>query len=307
MSEIRRARELAKGTDAAGRLSASEVRLLVKAEQPRAARALADSLLSVSSSTPTPDDAEQLSGLAALTGRLHLAADLQRRAAANYRFMTSDWTELHLASPLIEAALKLLAYSSFGTPVDSIAALERRVERLIPSYVEPDKRPLVRQVLLDPPAVLAFPERGRRPAHRPGVSDRYLLTMQWELATGDTTRLRQEFEQLRRVRAGMRPGDVAFDASYHEARLLLALRDTAAATRLLELSLDALPTLRTDVLEELPQVATLVRGMALRAELAAQAGDSTQARRWARDVLVLWAAADPELQPTVHRMRAIVE
>ena len=307
MSEIRRGRELARGTEAAFRLSASEVRLLLKTEQLTAARALADSLLSASSSNPTPGDAEQLPGLAALTGRLHLAADLERRASANYRFMTPDWTELHLAPPLTEAAMELLAYSSFGTPVDSIAALERRVERLIPSYVEPDKRPVVRQVLLDPPAVLAFPERGRRPAHRPGVSDRYLLTLQWELATGDTIKLREEFEQLRRLRAGMRPGDVAFDAIYHEAHLLLALQDTAAATRLLDLSLDALPTLRTDVLEELPQVATLVRGMALRAELAAQSGDSTQARRWARGVLVLWAAADPELQPTLHRMRAIVQ
>jgi tetratricopeptide (TPR) repeat protein len=307
LGEIRQARRLAKGTAGALRLAATEVRLLLKAEQPMDARLLADSLLSAASSTPRAEDAEQLIGPAALTGRLHLAADLQRRAATRYTFLTPEGNELHLPLPLTEAALSLLAYSSFGTPVDSIATLEQRVERLISSYIDANQRNLVRQVVLDRPAVLAFPERGRRPAHRPGVSDLYLLTLQWELVNGDTSKVRREFQELRRLRARLRPGDVAFDATYHEARLLLALGDTAGASSLLDLSLDALPTLGPDLLDQLPQVATLVRGMALRAELAAQTGDSAEAKRRARNVLALWAAADSELQPTLRRMRAIVE
>jgi hypothetical protein len=83
------------------------------------------------------------------------------------------------------------------------------------------------------------------------------------------------------------------------------LGDTAAATHLLDLSLNALPTLGTYLLDQLPQTATLVRGMALRAELAAKAGDSATAKRWARDVMTLWSGADPELQPVVSRMQAI--
>ncbi|HEX6407108.1 MAG TPA: hypothetical protein VFZ90_07960, partial [Gemmatimonadales bacterium] len=59
--------------------------------------------------------------------------------------------------------------------------------------------------------------------------------------------------------------------------------------------------------DQVPQVATLVRGMALRAELAAEAGDSAEAKRRARDVLVLWANADPELQPTLERMRSLAQ
>ena len=60
-----------------------------------------------------------------------------------------------------------------------------------------------------------------------------------------------------------------------------------------------------DLLDQLPQVTALVRGMALRAELADRAGDSTTAGRWANDVLTLWSDADQELQPTTTRMRRI--
>jgi len=53
-------------------------------------------------------------------------------------------------------------------------------------------------------------------------------------------------------------------------------------------------------------VATLVRGMALRAELAGWAGDSTVAKRWAKNVVQLWSGADRELQPTVQSIGEIV-
>jgi hypothetical protein len=108
------------------------------------------------------------------------------------------------------------------------------------------------------------------------------------------------------VQRNIRPGDVSFDGTYHEAWLLLAIGDTAEATHLLDLSLEALPTLGTDLIDQLPQVATFVRGMALRAELANRAGDPTTAKRWARNVLLLWSGADPELQPTVGTMRELV-
>jgi hypothetical protein len=47
--------------------------------------------------------------------------------------------------------------------------------------------------------------------------------------------------------------------------------------------------------------------MALRAELAARAEDSTTAERWARNVVQLWSGADPELQPVVHRMQSLMQ
>jgi hypothetical protein len=45
--------------------------------------------------------------------------------------------------------------------------------------------------------------------------------------------------------------------------------------------------------------------MALRAELAAAAGDRALAARWARAVITLWSDADPPLAPTLARMRQL--
>ncbi|HEX2611442.1 MAG TPA: hypothetical protein VHK68_10565, partial [Gemmatimonadales bacterium] len=304
VGEIHRARALASDRLTSIRLANTETRFLVKSEQMSQARALADSVLRANPN-PTLEEARQLRGLAALTGHVHLTAQLYRRAAPDITFLTEDWEEVNLPLALTDAALGLSAYSSFGTPMDSMVALEDRVERLIPSYVAPGRRTKVRQALLDHPTLLAFPERGIRPMHRKKAG-RYLLQMQWLLGQKDTTGLRESFKQIKEVQRDLRPGDVAFDATYHEAWLLLAIGDTAQATQLLDLSLDALPTMRTEILDQLPQVATLVRGMALRADLAAARHDPTTAKRWARDVVLLWSGADPELQPTVHRMQGLM-
>ncbi len=305
VSEIRRARATATEPGQALRLANMETRFLLKSEQMAAARSLADSVLRANPN-PTLDDARQLRGLAALTGQVHLAARLQRRAAPDFTFLTSAWEEVNVPLQLTDAALGLFAYASFGTPLDSLVTLQRRVERLIPSYVEARRRARTREALLDIPSVLSFPERGLGPTHRAKAGGNYRMEMQWELAQGDTATLRQHFKKLHEVQRDLRPGDVAFDAIYHEAWLLLAIGDTGQATHLLDLSFEALPTLRTDLIDQLPQVATFVRGMALRAELANRARDPTTAKRWARNVLLLWSGADPELQPTVRTMREIV-
>ena len=305
LGEIRRARALASDRLTALRLANSETRLLLKSEQMAAVRALADSVLRANPD-PTMDEARQLRGLAALIGHVHLAAQLQERAAPDYTFLTPDWEEVNVPLELTRAALGLFAYSAFGTPVDSITGLEQRVERLIPSYVEPARRERARQAMLDVPAVFAFPERGLSPMHRLKAGGNYRMVMQWKLAHGDTAGVREDFRKLREVQRAIRPGDVAFDGTYHEAWLLLAIGDTAEATHLLDLSLQALPALGNGLTDQLPEAATLVRGMALRATLAAQAGDTVMARRWAQDVLLLWSAADPELQPTVRKLRALV-
>jgi tetratricopeptide (TPR) repeat protein len=304
LSEIRRARRLAQHRSGALRLANIEARFLLKSEQIEPARKLADSLLAANLD-PAMEEARWLRGLAALTGRVHLAARLQRKAAPDFTFLTSDWQEIEVPLALTDAALALFAYASFGTPMDSLVELERRIERLIPSYIEPRLQPMTREALLDMPAVLAFPERGLRPVHRPKAGGNYRLEMQYLLAKGDTAGVQRIFAELAEARRGARPGEVAFDGTYHEAWLLLALGDTAAAMQLVDLSINALPTLSSYVLDQLPQVVTLIRGMALRAELASQTGDPNTARQWAGKVLLLWAGADPELGPVVTKMRTI--
>ncbi|MFL5514845.1 MAG: protein kinase domain-containing protein, partial [Gemmatimonadales bacterium] len=78
LGEIRRARRMAVLPRDPLRLANIETRFLVKSEPMEAARALADSVLRVNPN-PRMDDARQLRGLAALTGRVHWAANLQRR------------------------------------------------------------------------------------------------------------------------------------------------------------------------------------------------------------------------------------
>ena len=60
--------------------------------------------------------------------------------------------------------------------------------------------------------------------------------MQWQLGAGRHRGRTQIASRCRRPGADLRPGDVSFDATYHEARLLLAIGDTAQATQLLDLS-----------------------------------------------------------------------
>jgi eukaryotic-like serine/threonine-protein kinase len=303
LGEIELARRSAVGQQAL-RLANAETRILLKSGQMKAARLLADSLLRTNPD-PSPEEAEQLRGIAALTGRIHLAARFQRLAAQDFSFRAWDGKAVTVPPELADAGLALLAYASFAAPIDSVVMLQGRIERMIPSYIQPRLRQRTREAMLDVPSVLTFPERGIGPTHRAVVPSIYLMEMQWALAHGDSARVRSQFSELHQLRRYDRPGDVAFDGSFHEARLLLALGDTAEATHLLDLSLDALPTLGSYLLDQLPQIATLVRGMALRADLAVRDGDRKNARRWSDAVTVLWSNCDPELQPVLDRMRRI--
>jgi hypothetical protein len=103
----------------------------------------------------------------------------------------------------------------------------------------------------------------------------------------------------------MAPGEVALQNVYHEAWLLLQLGDSTAAADYLDRSLAALQALRTSVVSEGPQAASLVRAMALRAELADRAGQDAVAREWATHVVELWQDGDAFVRPLVDRMRGI--
>jgi hypothetical protein len=133
-----------------------------------------------------------------------------------------------------------------------------------------------------------------------------MLEMQWALLNHDAAAVRKAFERGRAMRRIALPGDIALDHVFHETWVLLQVGDTATARDYLDRTLAALSALRTTVSREPLQAGALVRAMALRAELAAAAGDRTTARRWAEPVTILWRDSDPELRPIVERMRRIV-
>jgi hypothetical protein len=94
---------------------------------------------------------------------------------------------------------------------------------------------------------------------------------------------------------------------YHEALVLLAVGDTAAAVMLLDDALEALPAASQILLTDVHRAAAIPLAMHLRARLAARAGDSVAARRWAQGALTLWQDADPALRAVLDDIRPLVQ
>jgi tetratricopeptide (TPR) repeat protein len=285
------------------RLAVAEVRLLVKLERFAEAHAVGDSLLAVWPA-PDPNAAAWLAGVAVLTGQVNRAAALLA-LDVSAPFVTPEGVHVVLPASVAAAARALLVYAAVGAPAESLSAVERRVTRLVASWVEPQRQAAARRAALSDPAMLAFPQLGAREAHAGRVGGNYLLELQRSLVR-DPAAVRAGIARLDSSRGDLRPGDVAIEIVYQEAWLLVAVGDTAAAVERLDRSLNALPALGTALLEQVPQAAGLVRAMALRAELAAATGDWTTAPRWARAVTALWRDADPDLGAVVARMAALV-
>jgi len=220
--------------------------------------------------------------------------------------MTWDGFEVADAPlPVKQAGLELMAYAALGQPAESLRATKLRVEQRVRSWAGPMNRERLRLAVLAVPMTLAYETIGVSDVHRRDAGGNYVLKMQWAIAHGDTAAARAELVRQAGLRTRARAGDVAINGTYGEARVLLALHDTGAAVAALDLSLQALPTLGTYLLEQPEQVGCAIRAMALRAELAARAGDRALAARWGNAVSTLWGNADAPLAPVVQRMRAL--
>jgi hypothetical protein len=104
---------------------------------------------------------------------------------------------------------------------------------------------------------------------------------------------------------GLHPAENSADGVFTEAQLYLALRDFAGAVQLLDAYLNDLPHLSPAQFAQPYQPATIVRLMAMRAQLAARAGDHATARRWSRAVVDLWQDGDDALTPFLDQMRTL--
>lgn len=306
LAAIRRVRSLTSDSEQALRAAVAEARLLFKLERFAQAAGIADSVLAAAPPEFSPLAGRRLAGLALLTGRVYRAAQLLRRAAPADTPMTWDGIEVPDAPiPVKEAGLELLAYAALGQPADSLRAGKLRVEQRVRSWAGPMNRERLRLAVLHVPMGLAFETIGLSDVHRPNAGGDYILEMQWAIGHGDTAAVRSELRRQVELRTRARAGDVAINGTYGEARMLLALHDTAAAVVALDLSLQALPTLSTALLEQPEQIGCAIRAMALRAELAARAGDRALAARWGSAVSALWGRSDPPLMPVVDLMRTL--
>jgi hypothetical protein len=95
-----------------------------------------------------------------------------------------------------------------------------------------------------------------------------------------------------------------------DAKLWLVLGDTTAAIEALEMALNsarrATPLLTDEARYNTARMGFLIQAYALHAQLLANR-DRIKARQSARIAATMWRGADPELQPTVAKLRDIIK
>ncbi|MEO6209099.1 MAG: serine/threonine-protein kinase [Gemmatimonadaceae bacterium] len=302
IAALERARELASDEGDRRRLGVLRTRLLLYSGDFAGSRALADSMLTAATA-PTPTDADALKALAALTGHQTRMVELLRTEAPLVRFLSPANQLVQPPLPVAESAQTMLGYASLGASADSITAAKQRVERAVISYVPAANRTAVREAVLNMPLTLSYPITPGLSLARAGGNGDYLLDIQRAAANHDTTSVHEQLRAIGRLRALDAPGELSIYLTYQEAWLLLQVGDSVAATRELDGSLTALPSLGPYLLDFVQDPAFLVRAMALRSDLAAKAGDQRTAQHWASAVSELWSGADASLQGEVVRMR----
>jgi hypothetical protein len=119
-------------------------------------------------------------------------------------------------------------------------------------------------------------------------------------------RTRAALDSLATLHADYAPGEVTMDAIYLEAWLRAQIGDTTRASNDLDKALRGLSAALPSILRSSAVAASLVRVMALRAELASATKNPEVARKWADAVIQLWGQGDSVTRPTVERMRKLL-
>lgn len=309
LQTIRRARALAHGTETSLRLAGAEVWMGIRLSLPRGdsalrqAKRLADSLLLANASSGASQPL-LLASLAAVLGRGSLAAALTRNPS-----VLEEW---NLPPTLVETAGPLLTFAGLGGPLDSLEEYEGEVGAAI-SRLDTGSVQRIARRWFERSAALAFPSY-RFPSFRimldstnlDSISN-HVLYAEAAFHRNAVPALRAKFETLQKARRSLPAADVTPDALYPEAWLLASFRGADSAAAWLDGTLETIRFAQPEKFVDPANAAALVRAMALRAELAERAGDFPTARRWARAVTILWADADPFLQPTVRQMERIAD
>lgn len=294
LDTLRRARGLAPdAADERLRLAVEEVWMRVKFAVPfdeegvRAAKRLADSLVRYA---PRSADPGLLASVAMLTGRANLAAELMRTPAVA--------TEWGVPGPLVKTALPLTVFAALGGPIDSIRRLEGAVNRAI-RMLSAAAQEQERANWTARPAALAFPVYTFD--NLPGLTGPHLpvLAAQYALRAGDSARARSILVSIRDARRFAAPFDLTLDALYPEAWVLLQLRDREGAVGWIDSTLRALPATGPQTFFDPANAGALLRAMMLRAELAEDLGDTSEASAWRVATGILLSDADDFLRSQI--------
>jgi serine/threonine protein kinase len=257
------------------------------------ARVLADSLLS---GPYTVADARDLIGLAALTGKINKTAELAR--------ITNDYAAgvASVPVPVVDAAAPFFAFAALGICGDTVLALERHLDNQLERFVADVQFKQTQKLVEARPLAMLGPCTGGKASLKiePGMSRP--LKLEQAFAKRDSRSVQSLLASIQRDARTQRPGDFSMDFVYLVAWVKSALGDTVGATRDLDRSLGALPSLSAASLRDAAAAAAVGRAMALRAQLANGARDFTNQEKWSAAVADLWLTADKPLQPAVEEM-----
>ena len=263
-----------------------EVWLRFKRDEFGQARRLADSLLKAYPH-PSISEAEALLPLAALTGKLEKTVELSR---ASQPFLPAS--EELWPVQVRYAASDLLINAAFGICGDRISNLEKRLDEALVRYLPAGRVQGMRGELMARPLSLTVHCTGGQSALRISDPRIRLYQIQRAYGRGDTKLVRALLDSAAVVASQGRPGDKSLDYTFQEAWIRVATGDTAVAIGVLDNVLGALPSFRSDNLQELGAAAASAQAMILRSRLAVARGDMKTARQWARAASLLWETAD---------------
>jgi hypothetical protein len=292
---VQAARALSRSKSQQLRLAIMQARLYVKAGRFDEARELADSILQSNPVGSPTQSTVGLAGLAALVGRVEVAARFAAASRRDRRVTTADGQTIQLPAELQSLAARLSIYATLGGSEDSVHSLGSRTIDLIgSSFPDSATAAQVRGALAGPALASAFPVAGdllRLVVDIPDLTSRAIGMF----AKGDTSSAKEILAQTQRLVRGRSPG-ASVDRRYRRARLALLLSDTASAIQELDPVLRGLPTLGASLLQEPAQIGSLVRAFTLRSQIATKRDDAPTAEEFHNAVKSLWRGADPKLR-----------
>jgi hypothetical protein len=302
LDTLRRARRVAGDRKLELRLATNEFWLRLKLAIPddirglAAVRALGDSLIHPRLGPDAPPPIT-LRGIATLLGKAG--------TAVRFNVAVETRGSGRVSRALVRDAPALEVFAALGGPSDSLREVESRVMSAIETGLLAAERDEARQEYLGLPASMMFPDsRFQSLPKLAGLGDP-LLDAQVAAAAGRLDEVLAYIQSRRQAHQRIAPQDLTFDGLYPQARLLLILGDTAGAAAWLDPTLMAVSRAQSTTLSTISGAGSLVRAMALRAELADRLGDAATAARWARAVAELWRGGDDFLQPIVRKMNRL--
>jgi hypothetical protein len=318
LQELQRARALASDAGQAPaeqyltqlRLGIDQVRLFLRVNRFDRVGPLADSLLSLPMPQGLSEEGiaaatDSLTPLAALRGRPLRVIELSQQASGDVRVLLPTGQITTLPRGVVADRLTLDGYAEAGGPADSILALAARVSEKIASVVPPAQVAGMRSGALVRQLTLAAPVIGPRPVAQLGPTmDPFVVALR-ALDQRNIPRTRAALDSLSALHADFAPGEITMDAIYLEAWLRAQIGDTTRASNELDNALRGLSAALPSILKSSAVASSLVRVMALRAELASATKNPDVARKWADAVVQLWGQGDAVTKPTVDRMRKL--